>query len=408
MSIRKKTYSFLGLVVVFALLGYVALPYLSPDSSVSNADSSKDTKEDEASSNVPVEVAVARQGSISSSVGTTANLRPKRDVSIVSQTSGIAREVHAEEGDFVAKGAVLAKLDDTEYRIRLQTANQKLAQATLQLEKATILKEKSDVQLNNTKEELDRYQSLYEENLVSEREVAQIRYRLDELLHDQRVSGSESRELAHRVKELEAEIEQAELEIERTQICAPFSGFITQRTLEVGQTVQNLDGLFRLGDFSPLEAEVFLSEREASRVRNGQPATIASGSARSVEAVGRVARISPVVDQSTGTVKVTVELASGDASLKPGAFVRVAIKTDTREKSILVPKRAIVEEEGARFVFLQDNEAVRRVAVETGYENNVDVEILSGVSAGDSVVVAGQGALKDGTKIRVIEPDSNA
>jgi membrane fusion protein, multidrug efflux system len=403
MSVRKKVYGFLGLVVLFAVAGYLLVPYFTSDGAVSLADTAQDQEKEDKETAVPVEVAVARRGEISASILSTANLTARRDVAVAAQTEGLVRELLAEEGDFVQAGQLLCRLDDTEAQIRLQSARQKLAQAQLQLEKASILGEKSDVQVANTREEYARYSQLYADRLVSEREVAQVRYRLDELEHDLRASTSDTRELTHRVEELESEIEQSQLEISRTRVEAPFSGYITQRVVNVGQTVRSQDTLFQLGDFSPLQAEVFLSERDAAAITVGQDAAVYSGVEAGVGVEGRVARISPVVDRSTGTVKVTIELSRGNGLFKPGAFVRVEIRTDTREGSVLIPKRAIVEEDGDRFVFVAEENTVKRVRIELGYQNAGDVEILRGVSAGDSVVVAGQGGLKDGTRIRLVE-----
>jgi membrane fusion protein (multidrug efflux system) len=405
MSVRSKTYGFLGFVIFFAVAGYLIVPMVTSDGAVSRADSPESSEPAEADkeNSVAVEIAVAREGEISASVSSTANLKAKREVAIASQTEGVVGEILVEEGDFVQKGQVLCRLDDTQAQIRLQSSRQKLAQARLQLEKANILQDKSDVQLANTREEYERYHKLYEERLVSEREVAQVKYRLDELEHDLKVSSSGSRELTHRVDELESEIKQAELEISRTVIQAPFAGYITSREVNLGQTIRTMEALFQLGDFSPLQTEVFLSERDASRINPGQTATIFSGVESSLELEGRVARISPVVDQSTGTVKVIVELAKGNELFKPGGFVRVEIRTDTRQDRVLIPKRAIVEEDGETFVFVTSDDTVRRVHVALGYQHGGDVEVVDGVTSGDSVVVAGQGGLKEGSKIRLVE-----
>lgn len=401
MSTRKKTYLFLVLVLVFAAAAYLVLPYVNAPGATSSADSGEPAETEEPAT--PVELALARSGEISSTISSTANLKAQREVAIAAQADGVVREVLVEEGDVVTTGQVLCRLDDNESKIRLQSARQKLAQAKLQLEKARIRGEKAEVQVSNTRDEYERYQKLYAERLVSEREVAQVKYRLDELEHDLRASSSEARELIHRVEELGAEIEQSELEIGRTLVTAPFSGVITARTVTLGQAVRNLDAVFRLGDFNPLQAEVFLSEREAAGIRPGQAAQLISSVGSPEGSQGRVSRISPVVDQSTGTVKVTVELARGTRELKPGAFVRVEIRTDTRSGVVLVPKRAVVEEDGERYLFVAEDETVKRVKIQSGYQNGTEVEILEGVPAGASVVVAGQGALKDGAKIRLVE-----
>ena len=91
----------------------------------------------------------------------------------------------------------------------------------------------------------------------------------------------------------------------------------------------------------------------------------------------------------------------------PGGFVRVAIQTDVRPDAILVPKRAVLERDGKTFVFLAANGVARRVPVQLGYEEDGNIEILQGISAGDRVVVAGQGALEDGSEIRKVGEESS-
>jgi RND family efflux transporter MFP subunit len=402
MSVRTKTYGFLIFVVVFTAAAYFVTPLITGGGTTTQADSGSASKEDKEET-VPVEVALARTGEISTSIASTANLKAIRQVAISSRAEGVVKELLVEEGAFVEKGQLLCRLDDNQPAIQLQSARQKLAQAKLQLEKAGIIQDKTDVQVDNAREDYERYRKLYDEGLVSEREVAQAKYRLDELEHDMRASSSSTRELTHRVDELEAEIAQCELEISRTRIESPFAGYITQRSVDLGQTVRNMDTLFTLADFSPLQADVFLSEKDASLIKRGQPSKVFSGVVTDNGLSGQVARISPVVDQSTGTVKVTVELAHGDRLFKPGAFVRVEIRTDTREDSVLIPKRAIVEEDGESFVFVAREDAVSRVKVELGYQSGGDVEIVRGVTAGESVVVAGQGGLKEGSKVRLVE-----
>jgi RND family efflux transporter MFP subunit len=213
--------------------------------------------------------------------------------------------------------------------------------------------------------------------------------------------------LTHRVRELESEIEQVQTEIGQTQVTAPFAGVVVQRMINLGQLVRRLDAVIKLGAFSPLYADVHLSEREGSTVRQGQSANVKLGVNESVQATGKIARISPTVDQSTGTVKVTVELSRVGNAFKPGAFVRVDIQTDKRANSTLIPKRALVEDDSEKYVFIANGETAKRVKVSLGYESGGQVEILKGITPGQRVVVAGQGALKDGSKIKIIQGRNN-
>ena len=323
---------------------------------------------------------------------------------VATQVDGIVAKVMVEEGDFVEKDQALCKLDDAQFKIDLELARQRLAQAKLQLEKAGITQEKTGVQIKNARTEYERYLRAHQDGLVSETDVATRQYTLEEIEHDYRVSESGIRELGHRVDELEAEIRQSNLQISRTEIHAPFAGYITGRTVELGQRVRSLDPLFNLGAFNPLYADIFLSEREARAARPGQVATVQLGSDGDASLTGKVKRISPIVDQQTGTVKVTVEVASADRQFKPGAFVRVSLETDMRSDALLIPKRALVEEDGETFVFIADSEGKKaeRVKVITGYESGGVVQIRSGLSQGQKVVVAGQGSLKEGASIKVI------
>ena len=118
---------------------------------------------------------------------------------------------------------------------------------------------------------------------------------------------------------------------------------------------------------------------------------------------GRIVRISPVVDDETGTVKVTAEIQSPTAQFRPGAFVRVSINTDTVDDAVLIPKAAVVERDGETFVFVTEDETAHRKVVQLGYENGASVEVRSGINSGDLVVVAGQGALSEGDKVELIE-----
>ena len=401
MNLRLKAYLFLVTLIGLSAGGYFLYQEYFNGSPV-EAGSSDAAKKKEEAYTVPVELSTATLGPISSFLTSTANLRAKREVQVASLTTGVVSTLHVEEGDLVRKGDLLCRLDDSALRIRLKLSEQRLAQAKLQQERAKIRVEQSAVQIKNTNQELDRQETAGKEGLVSEQVVAEVRYRLDDLLHNQRSADSEQREFRHRIEELEAEIQQVLLEISRARITAPFGGHVTERTVELGQTVRNLDALFKLGTLSPLYADVHLAERDAQSVRPNFAVHVSLGSKSTAMVGGRVLRISPVVDDSSGTVKGTVELEPSGAGFKPGAFVSVQILTDERAEVVLVPKRSVVEEDNESFVYIGQNNVARKKKVELGYQSDTEVEIRNGVAAGEKVVVAGQGSLTDGAKIREI------
>ena len=405
MTQRTKAYGLLSLIVVAgaAVAIWKIKPAWLSGITAAKAASSTNEKDPKAPKEAtPVELATAKLGDISSFITATANLRALRDVAVSTQAEGIVQTVLTEEGGSVKEGQLLCQLDDTQLRIRLELAKEKLAQARLQMEKASIREQKAKAQIGHTQAELTRYERAFKEGLVSDKEVAGYRYRLEELIHDQRVSSSDTKELQHRVSELEAEIAQSNLEISRTQIKAPFDGQITQRMVNVGQRARPMEALFNIAAFSPLQAEVHLSERDTRLVHPNQTSVIRLGSDESAAVQGRVERISPVVDQSSGTIKVTIALQPAPG-FRPGSFVRVDIRTDTKSGAILIPKRALVEEDGQSYVYVATGDSAKRTKVELGYSSEGMVEIRNGIKAGSKIVVAGQGVLKEGSKIKVIQ-----
>lgn len=403
MGSRVKVYGLLGVAALAAASFSVwkTKPKWFPGMTAAAA-TSDNTKAPQTEA-IAVQLAAAEVGKISSFLTATANLRATREVPVATQAEGIVQKVLAEEGDAVKEGQLLCQLDDTELRIRLDLAQERLAQAQLQMEKARIREERTDGQLSAQKVELARQESAFKEGLVSEKEVAALRYRLDELGHDQRLSLSDSKELQHRVSELEAEIVQSKLSISRTQILAPFDGQITQRNVNFGQRVRALESLFTLGASSPLQADVYLSERDTRLVRPGQSAEIFLGADEASKVQGRVERISPIVDQASGTVKVTVALEPAPG-FRPGSFVRVAIRADTKMNALLIPKQAILEEDGQSYVYIMaTSDTAKRMKVELGYSSEGMVEVRNGLTAGQKVIVAGQGAIKENSKIKVVQ-----
>jgi membrane fusion protein (multidrug efflux system) len=407
MSLRFKVY---GLIALLALAGGGYYSYKTKPawfSSVAQAKAADAAAKKTEKDSTPVELAMARRSEIAAFLSSTANLRALREVTVSTQAEGIVQKVLAEEGDFVKEGQVLCTLDDAPVRIRLQLSQEKLEQAKLQMEKARIRQQKAVAQIGHTQAEFDRYEKARKEGLVSDKEVATYKYKLEELQHDERSAVSEAKEFQHKVGELEAEIAQAKLDLSRTEVRAPFAGFVTLRSVNIGQRLRPNDNLFNLGAFSPLFADVHLSEKDTRAVRNGQPATVRLGSDDASTVQGRVERISPIVDQASGTVKVTVAMEP-QTGFRPGAFVRVEIRTDTKPDAIVIPKRALVEEDGQNYVYIATNDTAKRTKVALGYQREGMVEIREGVAAGQKVVVAGQGALKEGGKIKVLSPQTEA
>jgi membrane fusion protein (multidrug efflux system) len=367
---RSRKFSFVaGGVVAFILLGTVAYFVIRQgDASAEAADIIQSAEVSEAA--VPVEVVEAVTDWVARTLSTSSTVEAEQSAQVLAKVSGVVTEVSVREGTLVEKNQILAKIDDEEKKLALK-------KAVLTLKKAEA--------------ELSRSQLSFDQQLIS-------RFDYEKSIFD--------RDLARTGRET------AELEFRYTEIKAPFAGRVTAKEIVVGKATELGDHLFTLADFDTLIVKLFLPEKDVFQLQPGQPvrlvsealASLASSRASNEEVGfrGRVRDISPVVDPKTGTVKVTVEVIDRTANVRPGAFVRVEIETDRREDAVLVPKVAVVKEGGQDLLFVAADGVADKRVVELGYTRGRAIEVVSGVSAGERVIVAGHTTLEDRERIDIL------
>lgn len=310
----------------------------------------------------PVAVAVGEvtRGSIASYYRTTASLEVENEAVIEARIAGTVEEIRAEEGDEVRAGAVVLRLDAREYALRARQA---------------------EAQAEKERNRFARAEKMFAQNLVSEEDFT-----------------SAKSDLAS----AEATLELARLELSYANVTAPFTGRVVRRTTDVGRTVGPGDPLFALADVNPLLARVHVPAKEFRSLRTDQQVDLVLDSSE-IPLVGRISLISPIIDPSTGTIKVTVEIDDYPPATRPGDFAQVQIVTERRDDVLLVPKIAVIVEKGERFVFVPtDSVAVRRV-VEVGFEDENSAQIVRGLEAEERIVVQGQRSLEDGAPIRILD-----
>jgi RND family efflux transporter MFP subunit len=178
---------------------------------------------------------------------------------------------------------------------------------------------------------------------------------------------------------------------------------VTLRTVEVGQHVRPGDELFTVADFEPLVAYIYMAEKDALGMKPGREARITLKANEDVRFAGRIRQISPVVDAATGTVKVTVEAVRPPEIVRPGGFVTVDIVRETRPEALTIPREAVLRELRSAHVFVAKNGKAERRDISLGLEEGNRIEVTSGLAAGERVVVAGQGSLKPGADLKVIQ-----
>ena len=309
---------------------------------------------------VPIATSPATQGDISVYYKTNATLEVDKDADIVARVSGLVKTIMVEEGDAVAAGAVLLEIENDEYKHRV----------TL-----------SSARAQNLKSKRDRLKALTND-LVSaqERETAESEYNT-----------------------AMAELELAQLNLSYTTVRAPFAGRIVTRMVDPGQKVGSETPVFHLSDFRSLLAKVFVPSKEFRNLKTEQDVNLILDSTKAIMK-GRIKLVSPIIDPSTGTIKITVEVSDYPANTRPGDFAEVQVITDTHSAVVLVPRFAVITDHDEQIVFIatEDNTAERR-PVEIGYSDDDNSEIISGVKVGERVVVKGQRRLENGTVLKILD-----
>jgi len=264
-----------------------------------------------------------------------------------------------EEGTPVRKGRTLIQLQDDE---------QKSAVA------------KAEIELKESERDYDRAKELYEQKLVTEETFTEAGYKVE---RNRLALADARRELGY------------------TQVRAPIAGVVTERLVNLGDQVTVNQPLFRIVDFDSIVARIYVPEKDMVRLAEGQPARLKADALGGKSFTGSIDRISPVVDPSTGTIKVTVATPRQEG-LRPGMYVEVELVTAVHDEALLVPKRALVYDNDQVFVFrLKEERRVERLRVTPLLEDTEFIEPEDGLAVGDELVVAGQSGLKDNGLVRL-------
>jgi len=320
----------------------------------------KEGDKDVAEFAIPVMVANIERQDISSNFHTTATLESRNEAEIITRVTGIIEELSVEEGDFVKKGQLLAKVDARRYQLAL---------------------DKAEAELAGLDQELKRLSLMAEKQLVSAQASDKLKYQ-----HRAAIAA----------KELAA------LDLKDSQVVAPISGYISQRFIKTGHFTQGYQKLFHIVDQSSLQAVVYLPEHQLSYVQLGQQALLQFSARQGKQFLAKVRSISPVIDSRSGTFKVILSLDNDELQLKPGMFAQIALTFDTHKNTLTIPTDAIITLDNISKIYLvKDNKAVE-VPINKGFVQEQLTEISGDFNEGDSVVVNGHHNLKTNALVEVL------
>jgi RND family efflux transporter MFP subunit len=316
---------------------------------------------------------------VSEKIAYSGTLEASKKTSITPEVGGKIARILVREGDAVKAGQVLAELETESMRLQLRQAEAGVAVAEAAYNDA----------LKN-KERMDR---LIKENAVSEQQAEKVTLAFD--------AAKAQREQA------QAGLNLAKYALNISIMRAPFSGVIGSRNAEVGDVINPMmggysgaSGVLTLIDFAKVKIIVDVAESDALRLKRGQTVFLRVPSFPGREFPGEVAIANSTADPATKKFRIEALFDNPGGELRPGTFGEVVFEVSTHESALAVPQKAVLDD---TYVFLvQAGKAVKR-PVTLGLQNATVVEVLSGLSEGDVVIVEGNYGLADGAAVSVSE-----
>jgi len=327
---------------------------------------------------------------------------PRRRSTVAAKITGRVEEMMVEEGMNVEAGQVLARIDDADARKLLDTA-----QAEYDVARATIAE--LEVNYADANRTLRRIERLQGEKVSSQQDLDRAQAAVDALKARRALAGEQ-------VRSARARIEVARQDVENCTVRAPFSGIAVSKDAQVGEMVSPISagggftrtGIATIVDMGSLEIEVDVNESYIAKVGIGQAVEATLDAYPDWRIPGAVRTIIPTADRQKATVKVRIAFAGLDPRILPDMGVKVSFLSG--EKSVqdsqvrtLIPRQALREIEGKQVVFQYREGRLALRTVTVGSKQASEVEVLEGISPGDTVVVSGPANLKDGQRVQVKE-----
>jgi RND family efflux transporter MFP subunit len=290
-----------------------------------------------------------------------------RQSSLYAHIDGYLKKLYVDEGDAVRAGQPMADIDAPDV---VQAYNQ--AKADDDLQQAT-------------------------------------KARYEELLKGRVISEQEYEDVAAKAAEARARLHNAEADMAYTHIVAPFSGHVARRFNYPGDLISRATSgkspnpIFILVDESELRVAVDVPQADVALVRRGSPARIRVDAFPNEPFDGSVTRVDDLMQADTKTRRVLVDIRNPENKLHAGMFANVEIVLEHEERALVLPREAVRGETDAPFVFVVKDGAARRVPVRIGLNTITDVQIVSGLTAQDAVVLQGGASLADGTPVEAVE-----
>ena len=353
----------------------------------------------------------------------TGSLAANQQTDVAAETSGKVAAVGVDIGSSVKRGQMLVRLEDADFKDRVQQAQAQLdmAKATLDQNRAKIgLRPGQKFSPENVSEvraaraaldladkNLRRYEKLVEsgdisratyDQQVSQRDQASEQYQA--LIHQAQQNYAAVANSQAAVDAAQSQLSLAKRNLTYTTVSAPMAGYVSDRPADIGEYISPQQKVATIVSLNPLRARIDVPEQAIPQIRVGESVSVSVAAYPDRNFSGRVARVSPSVTATSRTLTVEADVDNPNAELKPGQFATIRILLPHSAPAVLVPQRALRTISGATYVFVIKNGFAQQRLVQSGQTEGDLVELKSGVAADEVVAISGVDQLSDGAAVR--------
>lgn len=320
----------------------------------------------------PVEVKTARptRGEIIRYVTLPGSIRANQQATIYAKVPGYLKSIAVDKGDKVQVGQALGEIEVPELLADLAKYKTELHVAELDSKRLSAAREKAP-------------------DLVTPQSVD---------------------DAAGKVEIAKANIERIDTLLRYSKLTAPFSGVVTMRYVDAGAFIPAPTGgnaassaVLMLMDFNTVRAQVAVPEIEAALVREGQPVKISVEGLPGKIFEGKVTRQSFALDEASKTMLVESDLPNAELTLRPGMYAQVKVGVEKHTDALLIPAEALVTEKVNAFAFVAEGGKAKKNAIKIGFNDGAKVEVLSGLTGSEAVILVGKMTLADKQAVNVVE-----
>lgn len=322
----------------------------------------------------PVEVDTVVEETLQKPVTLVGAVEPDKSSIIASEIEGLVESLPGTEGKYVEKGEVIAKFNTRTIEIDLKEAeaNKREAQARYQLAKKNLV----------------RFEELEKKGVASTQQLQD--------------AESEKSALGARIAQFQAQVDGRKYDIEKSEIRAPFSGYVTEEFTEVGQWIQKGGPVVELINIDVAEIKIDMPERYISKVNKGLKVSVNFDALPDIKMEGEITSLVPQADRESRTFPVKIKLDNKEGIIKSGMVARVSFPIGNPSTVMLVPKDAIVSQNNANFIYVVNEGAAQPLPVSTGMAYEDKIQVIGPVQTGQSVIVKGNERLMPNQPVKII------